>query len=68
MTGCTLADRRVVQLTLVYTLVGGLKATFLASYFHTALIFIILILMVTITCARRAQQTLVSKRIAYTRA
>merc|ERR1719240_2041099 len=34
-------------LTLIYTLVGGLKATFLASYFHTALIFIILILMVT---------------------
>jgi len=34
-------------LTLFYTLIGGLKATFLASYFHTALIFIILILMVT---------------------
>jgi len=35
-------------LTIFYTLIGGLKATFLASYFHTALIFIILIVMVTL--------------------
>ena len=48
---------------MVYTFVGGLKATFMASYFHTALIFIILIIMVTYTCA---QHTLASKRIAYT--
>jgi Na+/proline symporter len=39
----------IPALTLVYTLVGGLKATFIASYFHTALIFIILIMMVTTT-------------------
>jgi Na+/proline symporter len=35
-------------LTVVYTLVGGLKATFLASYFHTLVIFIILIGMCTV--------------------
>ena len=35
-------------LTLVYTLVGGLKATFLASYVHTAIIMFILILMVSL--------------------
>jgi len=34
-------------LTLVYTLVGGLKATFLAGYVHTAIIMLILIYMVT---------------------
>ena len=34
--------------TLIYTLVGGLKATFLASYLHTTIIFIGLILFVTI--------------------
>jgi len=38
----------IPALTLLYTLVGGLKATFLASYFHTAIIFVILILMVTL--------------------
>merc|ERR1719473_1566140 len=35
-------------LTLVYTLVGGLKATFLAGYVHTSVIMIILIIFVTI--------------------
>jgi Na+/proline symporter len=34
--------------TLVYTLFGGLKATFLASYIHTTVIFIGLILFVTL--------------------
>jgi len=34
--------------TLIYTLVGGLKATFLASYLHTTVIFIILMLFVTL--------------------
>merc|ERR1719238_2569435 len=34
-------------LTLVYTLVGGLKATFLAGYVHTAIIMVILIFFVT---------------------
>ena len=34
--------------TLIYTLVGGLKATFLASYLHTTIIFVGLILFVTI--------------------
>jgi len=34
-------------LTLVYTLVGGLKATFLAGYVHTSVIMIILIVFVT---------------------
>jgi SSS family transporter len=34
-------------LTLVYTLVGGLKATFLAGYVHTAIIMLILIFFVT---------------------
>mmetsp|Transcript_11659 Transcript_11659/g.23207 ORF Transcript_11659/g.23207 Transcript_11659/m.23207 type:complete len:662 (-) Transcript_11659:80-2065(-) len=31
----------------VYTVVGGLRATFLASYVHSAIIFIILVIMVT---------------------
>jgi SSS family transporter len=35
-------------LTLVYTLVGGLKATFLAGYVHTTVIMVILIAFVTI--------------------
>jgi len=35
-------------LTLVYTLVGGLKATFLAGYVHTAIIMLILIFFVTV--------------------
>merc|ERR1719502_510120 len=35
-------------LTLVYTLVGGLKATFLAGYVHTSVIMVILILFVTV--------------------
>jgi Na+/proline symporter len=34
-------------LTLVYTLVGGLKATFLAGYIHTCVIMIILVIFVT---------------------
>jgi len=34
-------------LTLIYTLMGGLKATFLAGYLHTAVIMLILILFVT---------------------
>jgi len=34
-------------LTLIYTLVGGLKATFLAGYVHTAVIMIILVIFVT---------------------
>jgi Na+/proline symporter len=34
-------------LTLIYTLVGGLKATFLAGYVHTSVIMIILIVFVT---------------------
>ena len=34
--------------TLIYTLVGGLKATFLASYLHTTIIFVGLILFVTL--------------------
>merc|ERR1719356_2191965 len=34
-------------LTLVYTLIGGLKATFLAGYLHTAIIMLILIFFVT---------------------
>ena len=33
--------------TLIYTLVGGLKATFLASYIHTTIIFVGLVIMVT---------------------
>jgi len=37
----------IPALTLVYTLMGGLKATFLAGYVHTAVIMIILILFVT---------------------
>jgi len=35
-------------LTLVYTLVGGLKATFLAGYVHTCVIMIVLVVFVTI--------------------
>ena len=35
-------------LTLVYTLVGGLKATFLAGYVHTAIIMLILIFFVSL--------------------
>jgi SSS family transporter len=38
----------IPALTLVYTLVGGLKATFLAGYVHTSVIMIILILFVTV--------------------
>ena len=34
---------------LFYTLIGGLKATFLASYIHTAIIFVGLVLFVTWT-------------------
>jgi len=34
-------------LTLVYTLVGGLKATFLAGYIHTCVIMVILVIFVT---------------------
>merc|ERR1719171_2048166 len=34
-------------LTLVYTLVGGLKATFLAGYLHTVFIMVILVVFVT---------------------
>jgi len=34
-------------LTLIYTLVGGLKATFLAGYVHTAVIMVILVIFVT---------------------
>jgi len=34
-------------LTVVYTLVGGLKATFLAGYVHTCVIMIILVVFVT---------------------
>ena len=34
-------------LTLVYTLVGGLKATFLAGYVHTTVIMIILVIFVS---------------------
>jgi len=34
-------------LTLVYTLVGGLKATFLAGYVHTAVIMVILVFFVS---------------------
>jgi len=38
----------IPALTLVYTLVGGLKATFLAGYVHTSVIMVILILFVTV--------------------
>ena len=31
-----------------YTLTGGLKATFLASYMHTSIIFVTLVIMVTL--------------------
>jgi len=34
-------------LTLVYTLVGGLKATFLAGYVHTSVIMVILVVFLT---------------------
>jgi hypothetical protein len=34
-----------------YTMVGGLKATFLASYIHTSIIFVGLVIMVTFTYA-----------------
>jgi SSS family transporter len=34
-------------LTLIYTLMGGLKATFLAGYVHTCVIMVILVVMVT---------------------
>ena len=34
---------------LFYTLIGGLKATFLASYIHTAIIFVGLVLFVSWT-------------------
>jgi Na+/proline symporter len=34
-------------LTLIYTLIGGLKATFLAGYVHTAVIMVILVIFVT---------------------
>jgi SSS family transporter len=37
--------------TLIYTLVGGLKATFLASYLHTTIIFVGLIIFVTLVYA-----------------
>ena len=37
----------IPALTLVYTLIGGLKATFLAGYVHTAIIMVILIFFVT---------------------
>jgi Na+/proline symporter len=35
-------------LTLIYTLMGGLKATFLAGYVHTAVIMVVLIFFVTV--------------------
>jgi len=38
----------IPALTLLYTLVGGLKATFLAGYVHTAIIMVILIFFVTV--------------------
>merc|ERR1712060_996958 len=35
-------------LTLVYTLVGGLKATFLAGYVHTSVIMLLLVIFLTV--------------------
>ena len=39
------------QLTLVYTLVGGLEATFLAGYVHTSVIMLLLVIFLTVVCA-----------------
>jgi len=50
---------------IAYTCAGGLKATFLASYIHTAIIFIVLITMVYTVYVKRFSSDLIYEYLEY---
>ena len=50
---------------IAYTCAGGLKATFLASYIHTAIIFIVLITMVYTVYVKRFSSDIIYDLLKY---
>jgi Na+/proline symporter len=53
---------------ILYTVSGGLEATFLATYLHTVLIMVVLVIMITIVYIKRYSSDIIHEKLAQTTA